>query len=474
MKRFLLSIFITSVALSINAQSIFTNPITGSNPSADNPYTTGQTVNANITVTGIGRGSGISANAGSDRYNANSWNTATLDQNAYFQWTLTPNAGFEIDFVSFVYTGQRSNTGPNSFAFRSSLDGYTANIGTPTATGTTINLSASTYQNICGSITFRLYGWGATSSAGTFSVNSFTFNGTVTSNVPSTQVSAIDITNASPTSQSLVLTRGNGSNVLVVARAGAAPTADPVVGTTYTANTAYGSGSALGGGFVVYNGTGTSFTVTGQTNGQTYFYRAYEFNCTTAPAYTTPSFEASKLPVELISFQGTAQNKAALLTFSTATEINNAYFSIERSADGARYTEIGQVPGAGTSTELNEYTYTDEKPLPGVNYYRLRQVDFDGQFAYSPVVSVVFGSTDARLRITPVPASDEVTVQFTEPVAESITWEVYDQSGRLVLQGTEASEVEQFGFNVAGLAEGFYILRVGNGREVMTERFQKR
>jgi len=296
----------------------------------------------------------------------------------------------------------------------------------------------------------------------------------VTSNVPSTQVSAIDITNASPTSQSLVLTRGNGSNVLVVARAGAAPTADPVVGTTYTANTAYGSGSALGGGFVVYNGTGTSFTVTGQTNGQTYFYRAYEFNCTTAPAYTTPSFEASKLPVELISFQGTAQNKAALLTFSTATEINNAYFSIERSADGARYTEIGQVPGAGTSTELNEYTYTDEKPLPGVNYYRLRQVDFDGQFAYSPVVSVVFGSTDARLRITPVPASDEVTVQFTEPVAESITWEVYDQSGRLVLQGTEASEVEQFGFNVAGLAEGFYILRVGNGREVMTERFQKR
>jgi hypothetical protein len=51
---------------------------------------------------------------------------------------------------------------------------------------------------------------------------------------------------------------------------------------------------------------------------------------------------------------------------------------------------------------------------------------------------------------------------------------VYDQSGRQVLQGTEAGEIEQFGFNVAGLAEGFYILRVLNGREVMTERFQKR
>lgn len=162
------------------------------------------------------------------------------------------------------------------------------------------------------------------------------------------------------------------------------------------------------------------------------------------------------------------------MTWQTATEINNAYFYIERSADGARYEAIGQVPGAGTSTVINTYTYTDEQPLSGVNYYRLRQVDFDGQYAYSPVVSVVFGSTDARLLIAPSPASDDVTVQLTQPTAEPISWEVYDQGGRMVLQGTAASEIEQFGFNVGALAEGFYILQVTNGREVMTERFQKR
>jgi len=182
----------------------------------------------------------------------------------------------------------------------------------------------------------------------------------------------------------------------------------------------------------------------------------------------------TSLPIELIDFTGAQTASAVLLNWRTALEINNAYFSIERSADGARYEAIGQVPGAGTSTVINSYTYTDEQPLSGVNYYRLRQVDFDGQYAYSPVVSVVFGSTDARLLIAPSPASDDVTVQLTQPTAEPISWEVYDQGGRMVLQGTAGSEIEQFGFNVGALAEGFYILQVTNGREVMTERFQKR
>jgi hypothetical protein len=180
------------------------------------------------------------------------------------------------------------------------------------------------------------------------------------------------------------------------------------------------------------------------------------------------------LPIELIAFKSIISTNNIKMTWQTATEINNAYFYIERSADGARYEAIGQVPGAGTSTVINTYTYTDEQPLSGVNYYRLRQVDFDGQYAYSPVVSVVFGSTDARLLIAPSPASDDVTVQLTQPTAEPISWEVYDQGGRMVLQGTAASEIEQFGFNVGALAEGFYILQVTNGREVMTERFQKR
>ena len=174
--------FAVIAALPSRAQSIWTNPITDANPSAANPFTTGQTVDANITVSGIGRGAGATANAGGNRYNANSWNTGALDATAYFTFTLTPNPGGFINLTSFVYTSQASGTGPTSFRFRSSLDGFAADIASPIATGATIDLSGATYQNLGSAIEFRLYGYGASAGTGTFSVNDFTFNGTVTTN----------------------------------------------------------------------------------------------------------------------------------------------------------------------------------------------------------------------------------------------------------------------------------------------------
>ncbi len=158
---------------------IFGNDITGTNPGLSNPFTTGQTVDGSITVSGIGRGSGVNGASANDRYNANSWNTVSLDTNAYFTFTLTPNAGQQIDFFDFTYTGQASGTGPTSFIFRSSIDGFTSNLGGPLATGATISLTDASFQSITSAIEFRLYGFGATSSAGTFSVNDFAFQGTV-------------------------------------------------------------------------------------------------------------------------------------------------------------------------------------------------------------------------------------------------------------------------------------------------------
>jgi len=161
-------------------QSIFTNPITGINPSLNNPYTIGQIVDANITVSGIGRSSGITGNNGNNRYNARSWNVSSLDANKYFYFTLTPNIGYEIDFISLVYSGQRSSRkGPINISVRNSLDGYTSDIGLPSINGTTIDLSSAIFQNINSSITFRIYSWGTNNAKGTFSINDFTFNGYV-------------------------------------------------------------------------------------------------------------------------------------------------------------------------------------------------------------------------------------------------------------------------------------------------------
>ena len=81
------------ISMISNAQVIFENSITGSNPNTSNPYTTGQTNNANLTVSGIGRGSGITGSNGNNRYSASNWTQgASSDNNDYFYWTLTPNA----------------------------------------------------------------------------------------------------------------------------------------------------------------------------------------------------------------------------------------------------------------------------------------------------------------------------------------------------------------------------------------------
>lgn len=183
MKVLSLLVFVV-VSTGLYCQSIWTNPITGTNPNTSNPYTTGQTFSPNITVSGISRGTGATGTNANNRYNANSWNTASIDLTAYFEWTLTPNSSFCLNFSSFVYTSQKSASGPTSFAFRSSLDGFVSNIGTVNSTGATIDLSSIAYQGINSSITFRLYAWGASESTGTFSINDFTFNGTTSCGPP--------------------------------------------------------------------------------------------------------------------------------------------------------------------------------------------------------------------------------------------------------------------------------------------------
>jgi hypothetical protein len=163
------------------AATIHSNEITDANPSAANPFTSGQTVAANTTATGIGRGPGITANSGSNRYNATSF-ASTLDLNDYFYWTLTPNSGYQIDFTNLTGNWQRSSTGPNGYALRSSLDNYGANIASGAITGSgnavsfNLDLSASAFNSVTSAITFRLYAFGG---GGTFSVNDFVFDGAV-------------------------------------------------------------------------------------------------------------------------------------------------------------------------------------------------------------------------------------------------------------------------------------------------------
>ena len=98
---------------------------------------------------------------------------------------------------------------------------------------------------------------------------------------------------------------------------------------------------------------------------------------------------ATLLPVDLVSFEGQVENQSVHLHWITASETNNDRFEIEYSVSGNEFFKIGEVAGSGTINEMKSYDFTHSNPVKGSNYYRLKQVDFDGQYEYSSVVYVI-------------------------------------------------------------------------------------
>ena len=96
------------------------------------------------------------------------------------------------------------------------------------------------------------------------------------------------------------------------------------------------------------------------------------------------------LPVELLSFNALVNNNNVSLEWTTATELNNDYFVIEKSEDASAFEEIGRVTGAGTSSQIHRYTFIDPDLHSGIFFYRLRQVDYDGKYEFSSIVPVEF------------------------------------------------------------------------------------
>lgn len=405
---------------------------------------------------------------------------------AYFEFTLIPAANFTVNLTSISFGSRSTSTGPQSYSVRTSLDNYASDY----ATGTLSNgASWALYSNTVlsnqssSSITYRIYGYDGVGNAGVNTANwriddlNLAVTTACIASVPTVQVSSLMIAaGATPNTFSITLIRGNGDNVLVIAKNGSVVDANPANGTSYTANNAFGSGDQIGtGNYVVYSGTGTTFTVTGLTQGDTYYFAAYEYkNC--GPTYlTTSPATNNRLPIELMGFKAelTGDNRNTLLSFSTATEQNNHHFAIQRSQNGLRFETIGQITGAGNSTTQQDYTYTDEHPVKGLNFYRLQQVDFDGQFSYSPVVSVNFGQTGG-LHLAPQPVLDQLTVTLEQAVEQDTQWQVYDFAGRLLQSGTLEAESTNFEIPTATFTEGAYILRVVSGQTVLTQQFQKR
>lgn len=169
---------------------------------------------------------------------------------------------------------------------------------------------------------------------------------------------------------------------------------------------------------------------------------------------------SSPLPVELMRFDAFARGSEVRLEWETATEQQNARFEVERSANGQDFSTLQTLPGAGTSRDPHRYACTDQEPLHGHSFYRLRQVDFDGGYAFSPVRAVQFGPR-TQVRLLPTLAQEEILATLEGPADADQLWAVTDLQGHVVMSGQWPAESLSLPLQVGALRAGMYWVRIG-------------
>jgi hypothetical protein len=167
---------------------------------------------------------------------------------------------------------------------------------------------------------------------------------------------------------------------------------------------------------------------------------------------------ASPLPINLLSFDAKSnKNKQVDVYWQTSSEIDNDYFTVERSRDGIHFEEVTIVNGAGNTTALHNYQIVDEKPYHGLSYYRLKQTDFDGKSSYTGSVSVLI-KDDATIDFVmyPNPAANTLTIFPNIDNGTSARLLIYDSVNKLVLE-QELSYFDAINqIDISNLAPGVY------------------
>jgi hypothetical protein len=173
------------------------------------------------------------------------------------------------------------------------------------------------------------------------------------------------------------------------------------------------------------------------------------------------------LPIELLEFSARPNGNQVDVSWSTASEINNERFEVERSSNAQNFAKVATVAGAGNSNTLLSYSASDTQPLQGVSYYRLKQIDYNGSYAYSEIVPVVFGgNATPQLQFAGI-RSGLLELDFSLPLHDAKV-SVFDLSGRLITtqQGNETVKMQ---LAADMLSEGVYLVSI-ESRELRTTR----
>lgn len=190
------------------------------------------------------------------------------------------------------------------------------------------------------------------------------------------------------------------------------------------------------------------------------------FNSSGITPWTLASItENNPLPITLVDFTARPEGNTVRLDWVTASEHRNAFFTVERSRDGAGFEHVLAVPGAINSNVRLSYTELDPSPYPGLSYYRLRQTDEDGTSTVSDMVAVLFGTHDRPLVIFGNGGDWTALHAF----AAGSRYEIVDMTGRRVLGGTTAAD-GRTDLHL-DLSHGAYVFRITDGERGESQRF---
>jgi hypothetical protein len=229
----------------------------------------------------------------------------------------------------------------------------------------------------------------------------------------------------------------------------------------YTNGTAVGNTLASDANLILKQGTGKDYP--------------FGANFTTRNFNGTVYYNIGALAIELIDFTAQYEKDVVKLNWSTATENNNNFFTVERSKDAINFEEVKRITGAGNSSSLLNYETNDYAPLSGLSYYRIKYTDIYGANKYTPTKAVSMVAVNENIVVSPSPASDNITIQFNSTVSDNFLLSIYDMKGILVFsKDYDLSEgLNKIPVDLSGADKGIYQLNIVGKNQVQNSKFIK-
>jgi hypothetical protein len=184
------------------------------------------------------------------------------------------------------------------------------------------------------------------------------------------------------------------------------------------------------------------------------------------------------LPIDLIHFEAICNNAITNISWSTATEINNDYFILEKSRDAVNWFELAKIDGAGFSNSYLEYSLIDNDLFSGDNYYRLTQVDYDGTWETFKIIQVNCDEHkvgEAKVLVFPNPFHSEINIFMDNINDEVLYFEIYDELGKLIHKEKFDSntKISSYSIRVNDLVPAIYYLRVVTSNHIFNNKIIK-